>query len=68
MTRTTKSESLSQIISCDISGIVKEPFTSVPSLVVPTQDNVIRISKMVISLHVDKYQYDKPSKAINVAK
>lgn len=38
------------MISCDTSGIVNEPLTSVPSLAVPTQDSIKRISKMVISL------------------
>jgi len=43
-------ESLSQSISCDTSGIVSEPLTSVPSLVFPVQDNEIQVSKIVISL------------------
>lgn len=57
--RTTKSESLSQIISCDTSGIVREPLTSVPSLAVPVQDSDTRVSKIVMSLNSNE-DYDQP--------
>lgn len=49
--RTANSESLSQMISCDTSGMVKEPLTSVPSLVFPVHDSETRVSKIVMSLN-----------------
>lgn len=47
---TANSDRLSQMISCDTSGIVNEPCTSVPSLALPAHFNDTLQSKMVISL------------------
>ncbi len=38
------------MISCETSGMVREPLTSVPSLVCPDQDKDTRVSKIVMSL------------------
>ena len=47
---TTKSDSLSHMISCDTSGIVNVPLTLVPSLAEPDHFNIILQSKIVINL------------------
>ena len=48
---TTKSDSLSHMISCDTSGIINVPLTSVPSLAEPVHFNTILQSKIVINLN-----------------